>query len=132
MISVYFCSIDLLTTLLIVADKGNGAHLLKVGSKRRRTQAEMKEQYHMEQLEEMEARDKDAQIAEFQKQIQEMQQQMVQMETVAKTNQYSRDVVTKLVSQGVLEVKGDSEVVLSQGPNIIKNADDLMNDEESK
>ena len=92
----------------------------------------MKEQYHMEQLEQMEGRDKDAQIAEFQKQIQEMQQQMVQMETIAKTNQYSRDVVTNLVSQGVLELKGDSEVVLSQGPNTSRNPDKLMKDEESK
>ena len=132
MISLHLCLVDPLTTLLIVADKGIGAHLLKVGSKRRRTQAEMKEQYHMEQLEEMEGRDKDAQIAEFQKQIQEMQQQMVQMETVAKTNQYSRDVVTNLVSQGVLELKGDSEVVLSQGLNTGRNPDKLMKDEESK
>ena len=124
MISVHLCLIDLLMTLSIVADKGNGAHLLKAGSKRRRTQAEMKEQFQMEQLEEMEARDKDAQIAEFQKQIQEMHNQMVEMETVAKTNTYAKDVVTNLVSQGVLEVKGDSEVVLSQGPNIITNADD--------
>ena len=86
MISLHLCLVDPLTTLFIVADKGNGAHLLKVGSKRRRTQAEMKEQYHMEQLEDMESKDKDAQIVEFQKQIQEMQQQMVEMETVANAN----------------------------------------------
>jgi hypothetical protein len=37
-----------------IATNGIGAHLLKAGSKRRRTQAEMKEQYHLEQLSEME------------------------------------------------------------------------------
>ena len=113
-------------TLSIVADKGNGAHLLKAGSKRRRTQAEMKEQFQMEQLEEMEARDKEAQISEQQRQIQELQQQMTQMEQYAQTNEYAKDVVTDLVKKGVLEAKGDNEVVLSQGPNIIGNRDDQM------
>ena len=80
----------------------------------------------------MEGRDKDAQIAEHQKQILELQQQMVQMEQYANTNAYAKDVVTKLVQKGVLEAKGDNEVVLSQGPNIIRNGDDQMNDEESK
>ena len=78
----------------------------------------------MEQLEEMEARDKDAQIAEHQKQILELQQQMVQMEEYANTNAYAKDVVTDLVQKGVLEAKGDNEVILSQGANIIGNAED--------
>ena len=42
---------SVLTCVSIVASKGNGAHLMKSGSKRRRTQAEMKEQYDQKSLE---------------------------------------------------------------------------------
>ena len=38
----------ILTPLTCLANNGIGAHLLKAGSKRRRTQAEMKDQYEME------------------------------------------------------------------------------------
>ena len=47
-----------------IATKGISAHLLKVGSKRRRTQAEIKDQYEMEQLEAVEKADNDAQMKE--------------------------------------------------------------------
>ena len=43
---------SILTRISSVASKGNGAHLMKSGSKRRRTQAEMKEQYDQKSLEE--------------------------------------------------------------------------------
>ena len=42
---------SILTRISSVASKGNGAHLMKSGSKRRRTQAEMKEQYDQKSLE---------------------------------------------------------------------------------
>ena len=37
-------------TIYFVASNGSSAHLLKVGSKRRRTKAEMKEQLEIEEL----------------------------------------------------------------------------------
>jgi len=42
-----------------IASKGIGVHMLKAGSKRRRTQADMKTQEEMEQLVEIESRDRE-------------------------------------------------------------------------
>ena len=41
----------MLSCLPSVVSKGNGAHLLKAGSKRRRTQAEIKDQLEKKELE---------------------------------------------------------------------------------
>ena len=35
---------------VLIATKGRGVHILKAGSKRRRTQADMREQFEMEQV----------------------------------------------------------------------------------
>ena len=40
----------MLFTIFCIATNGSAAHLLKVGSKRRRTKAEMKEQLEIEEL----------------------------------------------------------------------------------
>ena len=46
-----FPSLIVLSCLPSVVSKGNGAHLLKAGSKRRRTQAEIKDQLEKKELE---------------------------------------------------------------------------------
>ena len=48
--------------LFRVASNGIGNHLLKAGSKRRRTQAEMKDQYEQDELANVLAHDADDQI----------------------------------------------------------------------
>ena len=53
-----------MTVVRFAATKGRGVHILKPGSKRRRKDAEIKEQYEYEQLCEIEARDADAQLKE--------------------------------------------------------------------
>ena len=44
---------------------GSAAHLLKAGSKRRRTQAELKEQYEMDALDHIEKVDNESKINEL-------------------------------------------------------------------
>jgi len=55
-----------------IAVNGNSAHLIKVGSKRRRTQAELKEQYEMDQLIEVEQQESEQKAKTQVEQIKEL------------------------------------------------------------
>ena len=67
-------------TYWCIAQNGIGVHQLKAGSKRRRTQAELREQYDMEQLQEVERMEKDAQLGTQAEELEQLKQKLAKME----------------------------------------------------
>ena len=79
-----------------IASKGIGAHLLKVGSKRRRTQAEIKEQLEEEEL-------SNVLQSEADDQIKQLKQRLAEAEEVAENKRNANDILRSLVDRGEVE-----------------------------
>ena len=61
---------------LFPATKGRGVHTLKAGSKRRRTQAQMRDQYEMEQVMDVVNQENESKVKEQSDRIQNLEQQL--------------------------------------------------------
>ena len=59
---------------VLIATKGRGVHILKAGSKRRRTQADMRDQYEMEQVMDAVNHENESKVKEQSEQIQNLEQ----------------------------------------------------------
>ena len=62
-----------------LANNGRGVHILKTGSKRRRTQAEMKEQLAQESIARIEAAGQDDESSDKDKKIEELEKKLEEM-----------------------------------------------------
>ena len=91
--------------------------LIKPGTKRRRTQAEVAMERDADELKESVARENEERIVELTKQLERVKEQSYQ------TEQY-KDVVEEMVRQGVLEGDADNNFKLVEydenGANVIR------------
>lgn len=76
--------------------------MLKAGSKRRRTQAEMKEQFEQEQLEEIDQRDTQVMLGEKDQEISALRHQLEQAQRDAEKEDYATTVMQGLVEANQL------------------------------
>ena len=88
---------------------GIGANMLKVGSKRRRTKQEVKDDDQVKLDRENEIRTKFAQLDQLQQQMEQMQQQ-------ASENRAAAVLMSDLVNAGVVKQKAENSFVV-QGPD---------------
>ena len=102
-----------------VAAKGSSAHLLKAGSKRRRNQAEMKEQLSVDDL-------KDVVAEEREEQISKLKQRLEETEAAANTNNQATAILNKLLKDGAIKQGEDGSITVVNGPNTIGNANEQM------
>ena len=106
--------------MCISASNGSSAHLLKVGSKRRRTQADLKEQLEAEEL----ASALDLEKAE---QIAAVEQQLKEAAELASKNKFAADALTEMVAKGQVVQEDDGALRVVNGPNVIMNESDVQN-----
>ena len=95
-----------------------GSHLLKAGSKRRRTQAEMKDQLEIEELSQVIDHDREDEIKK-------LSQSLASAEEEAKSNSAATAILRELIEKGVIRQEADGTVVPLNGPNIIGNQADM-------
>ena len=104
--------------LFHTASNGSSAHLLKAGSKRRRTQAEMKQQMEVEEL---------ANVLEHERedQIKQLEEQLSQAQENAASNKNAADILTDLLEKGEVKLEEDGSVSVMHGANVIGNASEF-------
>ena len=107
-------------SLHCLASNGNAAHLLKAGSKRRRTQAEIKGQLEIDQLSEVVA-------AEREEEISKLKSQLEKAEAYCNENQKAVEIVKGLLEKGTIKEEEDGSITVANGPNFIGNQEDHMN-----
>ena len=101
--------------------RGVGAHLLKVGSKRRRKQADIEGQNEAEEIAALQSEESQLRIAQLEQQL-----QGVQLERDNNAN--AAQILTQMINDGeaVQDATGAVRVSKSKldGANLIGNADD--------
>ena len=97
-----------------IASNGSAAHLLKVGSKRRRTREELDnirvEQLLVHQLEE-----------DHKTQVKNLKIQLSVAEEQAQNNENATKILTQLIESGAVEQLSDGTIKIPQGTNVIMN-----------
>ena len=108
-------------SLSTAALRGVGAHLLKVGSKRRRKQADIEGQNEAEEIAALQSEESQLRIAQLEQQL-----QGVQLERDNNAN--AAQILTQMINDGeaVQDATGAVRVSKSKldGANLIGNADD--------
>ena len=82
----------------------------------------MKTQEEMEQLVEIESRDREIQIRQQKQQIIELEQHLQHMKELNDKNEYASQFVQNLIDEGDVVKDEDHQLVLTRGPNVIGNA----------
>ena len=105
--------------MLPLANKGRGVHLLKTGSKRRRTQAEMAEQLSGEQFFQRVAEESESKVKDQRRSIANLEGRLLQLDQQASEDKNAADFIRHWLAEG--------KVVLDeQGvPNIIGNREEM-------
>lgn len=93
---------DVLTCVSSIASKGSGAHLLKAGSKRRRTQAEMKDQYEQKQLEDVQNREYEVRLSDSTDRIAALEQQLMEMQEENEKGEMAKNLMQGMLDKGEL------------------------------
>ena len=87
--------------------EGIGANLLKVGSKRRRTTAKVKQDKLDEEQRELE-------VGQKLQQFDQLQMQIAQLQDAVKEHQGAAEIIKDLMGKGELEVDDDGNVAASK------------------
>lgn len=95
-----FRGIDILNILSSIVSKGVGAQLLKVGSKRRRTKAQIKAEKEAEEAKQSEVNKKIARISQLEAQIDSLQNQANQGKAAA-------DLMSQFMNAGLVQQTSD-------------------------
>ena len=96
-----------MTSFLLLASKGSGAHLLKVGSKRRRTKAEMHGSKQRIAA-------KDSEFDLRMDRIRELEAELNNSKSKNEKNQNAHDIVQNLINQNVLKLDENNQVIPTQ------------------
>ena len=91
---------------------------MKVGSKRRRTQAEMKEQLEVEELSQVIEHERDDKIKQ-------LEAQLSAANDSATNNKNAADILTDLITKGEVRQEEDGSITVLHGPNVIGNKTDV-------
>ena len=98
---------------------GNAAHLLKVGSKRRRTQA----QIVSDKAEEKSFREK---MEDHKITVSNLKIQLAVVEEEMNSNKNAALILEDLIDKGILRKNPDGTVDPVDGPNVIGNSEDVI------
>ena len=93
----------LIQVSVVVANRGVSANMLKVGSKRRRTQAEIKADKEEALLKEQDLQDKLKRLAEY-------ETKMAMFEQMQQENQRAQELLTELHANGQIEIDENGNV----------------------
>ena len=99
---------------------------MKAGSKRRRTQAEIKDQYEQKQLEDEVNRENAKKSQEYKDHIAALQEQLQTLQEENSKGEYAKNLVQEMLDRGDLQETNEGQLVVTKGPNIIHNADSHM------
>lgn len=91
---------------------------MKVGSKRRRTQAEMKDQLEVEELSAVLDHERDDKIKQ-------LEAQLSSANDLAANNKTAADILTDLLTKGEVKQEEDGSITVVHGPNVIGNKADV-------
>ena len=86
----------------------------------------MKEQYDQKQLEDESNRENVKKSEEQSDRIAVLEQQLKTMEDENSKGEYAKNLVQELLDRGDLQETNEGQLVATNGPNIIHNADSLM------
>ena len=92
---------------------------MKAGSKRRRTQAELKNQLSVDDLQAAVAEEREEQISK-------LKERLAETETTANNNKQATAVLTQLLKQGAIKQEADGSITVVHQPNTIHNQNDDM------
>lgn len=95
---------------------------MKAGSKRRRTQTEIRDQDDKKELEDAVHRENEERVGEQNNRILLLEQRLAQMEAENAESEMAKAVVKRLRDAGDLEEDITGALVLTRGPNMIGNA----------
>ena len=98
---------------------GNAAHLLKVGAKRRRTQA----QINIDKAEEKSFREK---MEDHKITVRNLKIQLAVVEEEMNSNKNAALILEDLIDKGILRKNPDGTVDPVDGPNVIGNSEDVI------
>ena len=98
---------------------GNAAHLLKVGAKRRRTQA----QINIDKAEEKSFREK---MEDHKITVSNLKIQLAVVEEEMNSNKNAALILEDLIEKGILRKNPDGTVDPVDGPNVIGNSEDVI------
>ena len=121
------CKVNHSIYLLHIASNGVSVNLLKAGSKRRRTQAEMREQYDKELLEEQALLEDKQRETEQAARIAELSERIRQLDGEVSRNDAARVFVENQIQLGQIGVTEEGDLVMNRGTNVIGNAHDQEN-----
>ena len=99
---------------------------MKAGSKRRRTQAEIKDQDDQKQLEDEVNRENAKKSQEYKDHIVALEQQLQTLQAENSKGEYAKNLVQEMLDKGELHETNEGQLVVTKGPNIIHNSDSLM------
>jgi SMC interacting uncharacterized protein involved in chromosome segregation len=91
--------------------KGIGANLLKVGSKRRRTTAQVKQ-------EKLDDEQRELEVSQKLQQFDQLQQQIAQLQEAVKEHAGASEIIKDLMGKGELEIDVEGNVSASKPHNI--------------
>ena len=86
----------------------------------------MKEQYDQKQLEDEVNRENAKKSSEQSDRIAALEQQLLAMQQENSKGEYAKNLVQEMLDRGDLQETNEGQLVVTKGPNIIHNADSLM------
>ena len=93
--------------MIILQSKGIGVHLLKVGSKRRRSKKEMSASQNKEES-------KDEQTEHLKFQYDQLQQELAKTKAEAENNKAATQILTQMIESGEAVQEADGRVSVSK------------------
>ena len=113
-----------LISISVTAQKGNGAYLLKAGSKRRRKQADIPGPDAQQEM-------FDHEFSQQSSVIQDLQDKLARAEAESANNKAAADILTDMMNKGDVEQDDSGFVKVSKkrpdGANVMGNMEDLLN-----
>ena len=100
--------------------------MLKAGSKRRRTQAQIQSDYDQKQFEEIDARDSKVKFTDAQKEIAELKAQLQAERQLKNQGEYAAQWVQEQMNKKNIALTDDNNLIITTSANTIRNGDDIM------
>ena len=100
--------------------------MIKVGSKRRRTQAQIQDAYSQQLCDDINARDNVVKLSESELKVIELEKQLAQVMDENEKGIYAGGWIQEQLDQKNLGLTSDNKLIITTGANTITNGDDLM------
>ena len=105
---------------LFLATKGRGVHILKPGSKRRRTQADMEDQLAFDDVVQADLKKSKSKVQEQKTQIENLESQLNTLQEEANEDRGAAKLIRDWADQGLVQLDSGGR------PNVVGNAEDQV------